>query len=238
MVKISPFTQYIVRKLLKQYCSQGQWPWGMIPVADPGQADLQRILQEVYPQPGQLASQINQLELLTGLYAQLKATHSTHRDEFNQLEQQILQVLGLRLGRLLPQQVPRWVPADATCPLRFRLEQHLYRGIRYEQQLYGLVKYWKRTYPLQAYRLAWVLVNRDIPCIMTRSRSYWAVWVSLRSPSARIVLKQGELLVRQLMRLYPPCPEQPFTLTMRSPGRRAFGFLSGAYLPIKGSYTM
>jgi hypothetical protein len=232
MVQISPFTQYIVRKLLKQYFSQGQWPWGMVPVADPGQTDLQRLLNRVYSQPNHLASQINKLESLIGRYAQLEPTNPVHRDEFRQLEQQILQVLGLRLGGLLPQQAPNVVSAEATCPLRFRLEKQIYQGIRYEQQVYGLVKYWQCIYPLRAYRLAWVLADHDIPCIVTRSRGYWAVWVSLRSPSARIVLQQGEPLIRQLMRL-PPCPERPFTSTMRSLSRRAFRLMARTYLPIK-----
>jgi hypothetical protein len=202
-MQVSPFAQYFVRKLLRQYFGQSQSLGHYVRFADPGSADLWKIINSLYAPQGNAAARAYELESLIGMYSQMESRRSIDREELDKLEQQIIDLLGLRLGRLLPTNMPQMLPEKSVYRFRFYDESRIHEGIVFDEQFYGLVQAWQSDRTLHAYRLAWALSHKDVPCLITRSPQHCSVWVNLRSQSARTLMSQGHGLVHQLLRLYP-----------------------------------
>jgi hypothetical protein len=202
-MQVSPFAQYFVRKLLRQYFGQSQSLGSYVRFADPSNADLWRIVSRLYGGKGNAEARVYELESLIGMYSQLESRRLFDRDELDKLEQQIIELLGLRLGRLLPATMPQMLPEQSVRRFRFYDAQQVREGMVVNDQFYGLVQDWNAGGSLHAYRLAWALAHKEVPCIMTRSPQRLSVWVHLRSRSAKVLMGQGPVLVQQLLTLYP-----------------------------------
>jgi hypothetical protein len=203
-MQVSPFAQYFVRKLLRQYFGQVQSLGHYVRMADPSSADLWRIVSGVYAGKHEnVEARVYELESLILMYSELESARSTTPDDLVQLENQILQLLGLRLARLLPKTMPTMLPDGMIHRFRFCLDRQVKDGMYCDEQFYGLVQRWSLDASLQAYRLSWALAQKDVPCVLTRSPTHNDVWVNLRSPASKILLQEGQVLVQQLLRLYP-----------------------------------
>jgi hypothetical protein len=203
-MQVSPFAQYFVRKLLRQYFGQVQSLGQYVRMADPSSADLWRIVSGVYSGKNEnVEARVYELESLILMYSELESARSTTPDDLAQLENQILQMLGLRLARLLPKTMPSMLPEGMIQRFSFCFGRQVKDGMYCNEQFYGLVQRWSLDASLQAYRLSWALAQKDVPCVLTRSASDNDVWVNLRSPSARVLLHEGPALVEQLLTLYP-----------------------------------
>ncbi len=202
-MQVSPFAQYFVRKLLRQYFGQPQSLGSYVRFADPGNADLWSIVSGLYAPIGKAEARVYELESLIARYSQLESRRLLDREELKKLEQQITEILGLRLGRLLPEIMPLLLSEQSVYRFRFYQEQRVQEGMVANDQFYGLVQVWHAGGSLHAYRLAWALSHKEVPCVMTRSRQRFSVWVNLQSRSAPVLMTQGNVLVQQLLRLYP-----------------------------------
>jgi hypothetical protein len=203
-MQVSPFAQYFVRKLLRQYFGQVQSLGQYVRMADPSSADLWRIVSGVYSGKNEnVEARVYELESLILMYGELESARSTTLDDLAQLENQILQLLGLRLARLLPKTMPAMLPEGMIQRFRFCLDRQIKDGMYCDEQFYGLVQQCSLDASLQAYRLSWALAQKDVPCVLTRSLTHNDVWVNLRSPASMVLLQEGPVLVQQLLRLYP-----------------------------------
>jgi hypothetical protein len=202
-MQVSPFAQYFVRKLLRQYFTQSQSLGSYVRMADPGSADLLSIVNSLYASQGNTEARVYELESLIGMYSQMESRRSFDREELDKLEQQIIELLGLRLGRLLPPIMPKMLQEETTQRFRFYGEHDVQDGMVTSDQFYGLVQTWSADGSLNAYRLAWALSHKEVPCVITRSPQFCSVWVNLRCRSAKVLMTQGHVLVQQLLTIYP-----------------------------------
>ncbi len=199
MVHCSPFTQYFVRKLLRHYLDR----WQRMPVVNSikevGSIDLARIFQGLYGK--QVAVRVYELEALIALYGDLER-QGRDAIALEQMERQILQLLGLRLGGMLPLILPRMVHEAQIRRFRFWQKVGVWEGMCCDQEFYGLVKT-QGEGRLEMQRMAWALAQQEVVCILTQGEGGVRLWVSLRSSTALVLMRQGPTVMGPLMRFHP-----------------------------------
>jgi hypothetical protein len=97
--------------------------------------------------------------------------------------------VGTQLDAVFMAITPEILDESAIAKFRFHQTGRLWEGIRYNGELYGLVETFDSIYRLQAYCLAWMLTEDQIPNILTTSDTRFAVWVNIRSPQYPGLLK-------------------------------------------------
>ncbi|MBE9032848.1 hypothetical protein IQ266_24230 [filamentous cyanobacterium LEGE 11480] len=205
---MSPFTQYFVRKLLRRYLAQPQSLMPYLKVADPGQSDLAQVLRGLCHSEQSFQVLLYELESLIESHSRLEANQAryspaTVNDELVQIEQKVEQLLGLRLGRLLPERLPRLLPEAEGQAFQFCLGSQVQSGICYREHFYGLLQRWPLASQLHAYQTAWTLAQRGVACMVTRSPQEYTVWINLKSPSSTVLLQQGQRILPALLKLSP-----------------------------------
>jgi hypothetical protein len=202
MVEISPFTQYFVRRLLRHYLEQ----WKRLPmiasVQDAGCMDVNRVLRGLYHGEGTVEAQIHTLESLITMYGDLER-QAWNREMLDPLEKQILKLLGLRLGEILPTSLPRIVAEAKVLPFKFCLSEVLQEGIYYDREFYGRVRTHEWVGHLQMQRMAWALAQQKVACMLVQEKSGMSLWVNVRSPAANTLMQRGPSIMAQLMKLHP-----------------------------------
>jgi hypothetical protein len=202
MIKISPFTQYFVRRLLRHYLDQ----WKRLPmtasIQDPGCMNMQRVLQGLCQDEGTVAVRLHTLESLIARYGDLER-QAWNQEMLEPLEKQILKLLGLRLGEILPPTLPPVVAGEKVRPFKFCLAEVLREGIYYDREFYGLIKTNELLGRLQMQRMAWALAQQEVACILVQEKGRMTLWVNVRSPAAPALIQQGPAIMAQLMKLHP-----------------------------------
>jgi hypothetical protein len=205
---LSPFTQYFVRKLLRRYLAQPQSLTPYVKVADPDSADLNRVLRSLCGSDQKFNLMLYELEALIETYSRLESNQSRHspgtiKVELARIELQIQHLLGLRLGKLLPQRLPQLLPEVEAQGFQFCWGKRLQAGILHRGQFYGLLQRWQIESQLQAYQIAWTLAQRDVVCMITRSPEHYAVWINLKTPAATTLLHQSKTILPSLLKMSP-----------------------------------
>jgi hypothetical protein len=202
MIEISPFTQYFVRRLLRHYLDQ----WKRLPmvnvIQDAGCMDVQRVLQGLCQGEGTVEARLHTLEALIAMYGDLER-QAWNREMLESLEKQILKLLGLRLGEILPTTLPLVVSGEKVMPFKFCLAEALQEGIYYDREFYGLVKTHDLGGRLQMQRMAWALAQQQVACILVQEKGRMNLWVNVRSPAASALIQRGPAIMAQLMKLHP-----------------------------------
>jgi hypothetical protein len=202
MIKISPFTQYFVRRLLRHYLDQ----WKRLPmttsIQDAGCMNVQRVLQGLYHDEGTVEARIHTLESLIARYGDMER-QAWNREMLAPLEKQILKLLGLRLGEILPPALPRVVAREKVMPFKFCLADVIQEGIYYDREFYGLIKTNELLGRLQMQRMAWALAQQEVACILVQEQGRMNLWVNVRSPAAPALIQRGPAIMAQLMKLHP-----------------------------------
>ncbi len=201
---VSPFTQYFVRKLLRRYVSQARSLTTYFKVADPAQADCAKVLRSICRSEHQYQNLLYELESLIAAHSQLESSQAkyspaTANAELLKIETQIQHLLALRLASRLPPQLPRLLLESSGQSFQFCLGQRLQTGICYHDHFYGLLQRWPIESRLQAYCLAWTLSQKAVTCIITRSAQDYAVWISLKSSVAQVLLLRGQTIDSPLL---------------------------------------
>lgn len=202
MIEISPFTQYFVRRLLRHYLEQ----WKRLPmvqsIQDAGCMDVSRVLQGLYQGEGTVEVNLHTLEALIAMYGDLER-QAWNREMLEPLEKQILKLLGLRLGEILPNSLPRVVDRGKVMPFKFCLAEVVNEGIYYDREFYGLVKTHELAGRLQMHRMAWALAEQEVACILVQDRIRTNLWVNVRSPAAPALIQRGPAIMTPLMKFHP-----------------------------------
>jgi hypothetical protein len=180
---LSPFTKYYIRKLLRQYVSDLNYPRSGVGISHYLQTDLDQLLRQIYTHDLELKIKTRELETLVHLHQLSDANSSTYpyKDQ-TEIEQKILWLLNLKFLALLPAMVLTIAPETSTSIFHFVFDSQIHQGIRYSDELYGKVLEFGTEDNLQAYHLLFTLLNQRTPFILTVSELRHAVWVNLRSP--------------------------------------------------------
>lgn len=164
--------------------------------------DVQRVLQGLCRGEGTVAVRLHTLESLISMYGDLER-QAWNREMLEPLEKQILKLLGLRLGEILPPSLPRVVDGKNITPFKFCLEGAIQEGIYYDREFYGLVKTNELPGRLQMQRMAWALAQQDVACLLVQDQGRMHLWVNVRSPAAPTLIQRGPAIMAQLMKLHP-----------------------------------
>lgn len=171
-------------------------------IQDAGCMDVQRVLQGLSQGEGTVEARLHTLEALITMYGDLER-QAWNREMLESLEKQILKLLGLRLGEILPTTLPRVVSGEKVMPFKFCLAEVLREGIYYDREFYGLVKTDGLAGRLQMQRMAWALAQQEVACILVQEKGRMNLWVNVRSPAAPALIQRGPAIMAQLMKLHP-----------------------------------
>ncbi|MBF2072629.1 MAG: hypothetical protein IGS50_02540 [Synechococcales cyanobacterium C42_A2020_086] len=183
--QLSSFTQYYIRKLLRQRLkmldSPRLQPLGLERYFS---QDLNVILHNAGA--SQRSTLIEQINTLVQLH--LKHQQESHNGYLlAELEQRLFALLGVWLPGAypLPATQPTLVQEEAGAVFRFFLNGRLRQGIRYGQELYGWVAECLPTAVNGLTPFLSSLAQQQVPFVLTVSSRRYAIWISLRSPGCR-----------------------------------------------------
>lgn len=202
-MQLSPYTQYYVRKLLQQYVENLQDAVSArINIQACTQMNLCQVLSRLYPNAVEARLILDELEALIGVYRMLETNCSGNQQHLREVKQRIFKLLGLRLGEIPPlASIPR-VPEQWAVVFRFYMLERVREGIRYKDEFYGLAQQFTSSHLLQAYQLAYILKQHQIPFMFTRSEKRYAIWIQMQSPAYLAFLKQGQKVITMHLKLF------------------------------------
>jgi hypothetical protein len=180
-MQLSPYTQYYIRKLLRQYVGNIHYPLTGVGVCKFFQTDLDQLLRQLYPKGFEYGIKIQELETLIHFHQTSDPKKIYPYENLSEIEQKILSILGLRFLALLPFLPLTIMPEASASVFHFVLDSRLHQGIRYADELYGMVLESNAEQDLDVYRLL-QLTDQQVPLILTVSEFRHRIWVSLRSP--------------------------------------------------------
>jgi hypothetical protein len=211
-MQISLHRQYQIRKLLRQYASQFNYPISGIGLKNHLEADINQILIQLYPNSVELDLRLQELETLIELHHFNTAFHqgeTVGSENASQTEQRILWLLGLKFLVLLPT-LPLTIATEIPASLfYFVLDQGIHQGISRSREIYGNIFEFGADYSALAYSLILTLSEQQIPFIFTVSEARHGIWVSLKSPLYRDLAKQARSLPKTLPHKDSSCTELP-----------------------------
>lgn len=187
---LSPYTQYYVRRLLRQYVGSLNYPPTGVGICAYLHQDLNELLAEIYPPP-QLSAKLHELDMLVQHHQLSKTEGANPYGGSSDLEQKILWLLDLRFLALLPAMSPSIVPEDAASRFHFMLRGSMHEGLRHADDLYGKVLEFGAEHELPTYSLLLTLINQQTAFLLTVSESRHVIWVDLRSPSYYRLMEQS-----------------------------------------------
>lgn len=187
---LSPYTQYYVRRLLRQYVGSLNYPSTGVGICTHLQQDLNELLAEIYPQP-QLSAKLHELEMLVQHHQLSDAETANPYGGSSEIEQKILWLLDLRFLALLPAISLAIVPEVCISRFHFMLHGTMHEGIRHADDLYGKVLEFGAEHELPTYSLLLTLINQQTAFLLTVSESRHVIWVDLRSPSYYRLVEQS-----------------------------------------------
>ena len=191
--QLSPYTQYYIRRLLRQYVGALNYPPSGVGVRPYFQQNLNALLASIYAQP-QLKAKLHELQLLVQHHQLSEIEGQRPHGHRHDIEQKILWLLDLRFLALLPAMPLSIVPEDTTSQFHFVLEEAMRQGIRHADDLFGKVLEFGAEHNLQTYSLMLTLINQRVAFLLTVSESRHAIWVNLRSPLYYRLVRQNSQL--------------------------------------------
>lgn len=197
MVHLSPYVQYYVRKILRQYVACFNYPLAGIGICAHFQTNLNQLMRQLYSNEFELQLKVQELEALIHLHQHSNTNEASVRADLPEIEQKVLWILGLKFLALLPAMSMTVIAESAASLFHFVLDDELHQGIRYADELYGKAMEFGAEQDFATYRLLMTLINQQIPFILTVSEFRHAIWVSLRSPAYDTLIKQDPLQLQK-----------------------------------------
>ncbi|WP_317134485.1 ATP-binding cassette domain-containing protein [Leptolyngbya sp. 7M] len=111
-MQLSPYTQYYIRKLLRQYLSYIHYPLTGVGVCSFFQTDLNQLLKQLYPKGFEYGIKIQELETLIHLHQASEPQKISPYETLSEIEQKIFWILGLKFLAILPS-MPLTVPQES-----------------------------------------------------------------------------------------------------------------------------
>ena len=180
-LQLSPYTQYYIRKLLRQYVGHVHPPLLEASIQSYFHTDLAQLLKQLYPQGFEYSLKIQELQMLVQLHQASDPNKISPYENLAEIERKIFWILNLRVLALIQARSLTIVPESTTALFHFVLDQQVHQGIRHADELYGKVLEFSLEQDQQAYYLLLELIEQRTPFIMTQSELSYGIWVGLRS---------------------------------------------------------
>jgi hypothetical protein len=179
-MRLSSFTQYYIRKLLRQHLRTFDSRLSYYrELSAQFSTDLNSLVIDTCTHLSELPGKLCLLNTLVKVHYE-QANDAADRLALFKLKQQIFELLGIRI---LTDSVPllKVVNPSRCPPFTFFLKNKLRQGVRYQNELYGLVVEISRRFNIALHQLVLNLISADIPFVVTDTPEHIAIWVSLRS---------------------------------------------------------
>jgi hypothetical protein len=181
-MQLSPYTQYYIRKLLRQYLNVLNYPVTGVGIAPYFQQDIYQQLKQLYPSSIELRAKLHELEMLVQ-HHQMSDVEKPYRTEsLADIEQKILWLLNLKFLTLLTSLSLTVLPEAEASLFHFVQDNRVQEGIRRSEDLYGMVLTFGAEQDPHTYQLLLTLLGQRVPFILAVSEHRHSIWVSLRSP--------------------------------------------------------
>jgi hypothetical protein len=197
-MSLSSFTQYYIRKLLRQQLKSVD---GRVPCSPEIyrylQADLNQILAESSATIEENFVVAQKIEALVQAHRERQSSGLYDHQFLFKLEQEIFELIGLRLYLTTPAILLRVVEETAVCPFNFFLHRHLCKGIRHKNRMYGLALIAKPKYDPYLHQLIALFMEQEIDFLLTASHHHHALWINLKSPAYVAFINYGSRLLNK-----------------------------------------
>ena len=198
-LRFDSFSQYYIRKLLRQYIKA---PHSRISTATNisryFNTNLDLLVADTCLIPTDLPNKLQELEMLIQVHHQ---TPSHEHATLFGLEQKILSLVGLKLYSLEPPMLLELVEEQQVSRFKFIFKQEIRRGARYRNEIYGFFLESKFENDPRTLKLIFVLLELNIPFIVTHSPKHYAVWLNLRSPAYSTLINDNLRLIHKVLTL-------------------------------------
>jgi hypothetical protein len=202
-MQLSSFSQYYIRKLLRQYLKEAKYQVAQrASVNRYLSADLNLILARSGLAKSELLPVVEEIETLVRMHDQLTRTKRYSRQNRLQIEQKIFDLIGLRLRSFLPPTQLITAREDAVSQFKFFCQGKHQEGIQYNNTSYGLILESRYKHDLNIYRTIATISTADIPVILTIAPHRHAIWIELESPAYSTLITYGFPLLGKAIRLY------------------------------------
>jgi hypothetical protein len=188
-MQLSLYEQYYVRKLLRRYIGQLNYPMSGVAIRAYFHSDLNQLLRRF----GVNKHIVHDLRILIQLH-QSTRENSASTSERCGLEHKILWLIGLKFLILVANTSTVVISESAATHFKFVLEGQLHHGIRYSGELYSLYLKFGAEPDFSASRLLMTLINRRLPFVLEASEQQHTIWISLRSPACQTFLSPAVFL--------------------------------------------
>lgn len=197
-MSLSSFTQYYIRKLLRQQLKSIDKRVPCTPeIHHYLHADLNQILAESGATAQETFAIMQKIEALVQAHREQQTSGLYDHQLLFRLEQEIFELIGLRLYSTAPTVLLRVVEEKAVYPFNFLLQQHLCKGIRHKNRMYGLALEAKLKYDPYLHQFIAVLMEQEIDFLITASHSHHALWINLKSPAYIALVHYGSRLLNK-----------------------------------------
>lgn len=188
-MNLSPSANYEIRRLLKDYVysvdiSSSQ----VLRVSE--SVNFDRLLRNLYPRKFERVSRVRNLEMLTDLYRQMSEFRSAEQLAREELQRRIFQILGIGFG-FDDEKIPSIVLATDVNVFPFFGEGEVRQAMTFQHRYYGKIDEAMVMDSSELYKLAMLLLEKGLECLILSSPGSYSLWVLLRSPAYRVFLGSG-----------------------------------------------
>lgn len=202
-MQLSSFTQYYIRKLLRQYLKEMKYEVVQrASIHDYLVTDLDLILQKAGLNVDEIAATIEQVETLVSMHHQLVLRKQHCSQSLTQIEEKIFELIGLRFQSFVPPIQLVQAREDAVSQFNFFWAGELREGIRYSNNLYGLILESRFKYNFHLHQLVATLSRADIAIVLTTSPNRYAVWIDLQSSAYPLFSSRNSHLLEKVAKLH------------------------------------
>jgi hypothetical protein len=197
---LSPYANYEIRRMLKEHVeSVSVVQSRALRVSD--SVNINHLLKKLYPRKFEVVSRVRNLEMLMVLYQQVSGNRSLRQSAQTELKRRIFQILGIRFG-VSEVAIPSIVPESEVRLFPFFGAGEIRDAMGYQDKFFGKVDQARVGHCSELYRLAMVLAEQGLPCLITTTTEFYCLWVGLRSPVYGVFLKGGIGAIRRALALH------------------------------------
>lgn len=200
LVQLSPCTNYVLRRMLKEHVDSVSVIQSCVLTVSET-INLNTLLARLYPRRFEMRSKMHHLEQLTELYQQVSGNQASKKLIQDEIRRRIFQILRIRFG-VHEVAMPTIIHCDDVLPFRFFRDGMVWDGLAYQNRFYGKLDEAVPGNCAQLYQLALVLSEQELPYLMTASSESYALWVTLRSPTYQLFLKEGIAPLQKVLSLH------------------------------------
>lgn len=200
-MRLDSFSQYYIRKLLRQHLrSPNCQVSNRTVIARCFGSDLNALVVDMSPTLADLPHRLRLIEQL--IYTHQALIKQGDLSSLIAVERQLFEQIGLRLYTLDPSRLIEFRPEDRISPFKFIVKNQVCKGVRHYRDIYGLASEFKPENDLRLHKFMLILTAQRIPFILTQSPQRWAVWINLKSSACITLIHYGPRIIDKTLILH------------------------------------